>query len=211
MKVIERDIFPFQEKDFFAPIRDKAAFVRLVVTSARQLLLNSTDNGVKSSAQLKLIVDQMSRLFIYKDNKYFSVAFPLTVLTDGNEVTEINTYSGKKLEFVNISAILSILDSENFKNHPSLIDFPIEPHSIDASGIYFLEEIIQFEPSYIRFDNDKKNENGDLHPLNHLDINYSQSGTYKLGLPLSISKAYFEDIQNTNTNCSFVVDKLKKK
>ena len=203
MKIIEREILSFQEKDFFVPIRDKASFARLVVCAARQLLLG---NQGKGTSNMKLIVDKMSRLFFYKDNKYFSVAFPLTVITDDIEVTEITTYSGKKLDFVNISAIISILDSEYFKNNPSLIDFPIEPLSIEASGIYFLEEILQFEPSYIRYDNDPINQNGKLHPLNHLDINYSQYGTYKLGLQNTINDYYFENLQNTNTDCSFIVD-----
>jgi len=203
VKIIEREILSFQEKDFFVPIRDKASFARLVVCAARQLLLG---NQGKGTSNMKLIVDKMSRLFFYKDNKYFSVAFPLTVITDDIEVTEITTYSGKKLDFVNISAIISILDSEYFKNNPSLIDFPIEPLSIEASGIYFLEEILQFEPSYIRYDNDPINQNGKLHPLNHLDINYSQYGTYKLGLQNTINDYYFENLQNTNTDCSFIVD-----
>lgn len=206
MKIVERNILHFQEKDFFVPIRDKAAFARLVVCAARHLLLDNEKATTTPVSKMKLIVDKMSRLFFYKDNKYFSVAFPLTVITDKKKVTEITTYSGKKLDFVNISAVISILDSDYFKNSRSLIDFPIEPMSIEASGIYFLEEIMQFEPSYIRYDNDPENQNGKLHPLNHLDINYSQYGTYKLGLESTINGQYFENLQNINTDCSFVVD-----
>lgn len=206
MKIIERDIFPFQEKDFFVPIRDKASYARLIVCSARQLLLNSTVHGVNPIGKLKLIVDKMSRLFFFQAGRYYSVAFPLTVIIEGNEVTEITTYSGQNLEYVNISAVISILDSEFFRNHPSLLDFPLEPFSIEAMGIYFLEEIMLFEPSYIRYDNDPKNVNEKLHPLDHLDINYSQSGTYKLGLPGSITTDYFENLQNINSICSYVVD-----
>lgn len=206
MKIVERNILHFQEKDFFVPIRDKAAFARLVVFAARHLLLDNEKATTKPVSKMKLIVDKMSRLFFYKENKYFSVAFPLTVITDKKKVTEITTYSGKKLDFVNISAVISILDSDYFKNSRSLIDFPIEPMSIEASGIYFLEEIMQFEPSYIRYDNDPENQNGKLHPLNHLDINYSQYGTYKLGLESTINGQYFENLQNINTDCSFVVD-----
>ena len=206
MKIIEREILPFQEKDFFAPIRDKASFARLVVCAARHLLLDNVGASAMETSKMKLIVDKMSRLFFYKNNKYFSVAFPLTVFIDRKNVTEITTYSGKKLDFVNISAVISILDSEYFRNHPSLIDFPIEPMSIEASGIYFLEEIMQFEPSYIRYDNDPDNQNGKLHPLDHLDINYSQYGTYKIGLSKSISGVYFENLQNINTDCIFISD-----
>jgi len=207
VKVVERTILQFQEKDFFVPIRDKASFARLVVCAARQLLLENQGETITSISKMRLVVDKMSRLFFYRGNKYFSVAFPFTVVNDGGEVAKITTYSGKILDFGNISAVISILDSDYFIRHPSLIDFPIEPKSIEELGIYFLEEIMQFEPSYIRYDNDESNQNGRLHPLNHLDINYSQYGTYKLGLRNGINVEYFEDLQNTNTDCSFVVDR----
>ena len=205
MKVIERGIQNFEEKDFFSPIRDKASFARLIVCSARQLLLPPVEE-IHSTSKLKLIVDKMSRLFFYHGNKYFSIAFPLTVITNSEEGTDITTYSGKKIDFENISAVIAILNSDHFRNYRSLIDFPIEPSSFEESGIYLLEEIMQFEPSYIRYDNDPTNENSKLHPLDHLDINYSQPGAYKLGLPKAISRAYFENLQNINTECCFIID-----
>jgi hypothetical protein len=90
--------------------------------------------------------------------------------------------------------------------NPSLIDFHIEPNSNESLGLFLLEEIFQFEPSYIRYDNDPDNENGKLHPLNHLDINYSQYSTFKQGLNETISQAYFKNLQNTKTECIFLTD-----
>lgn len=206
MKVVERDIFPFQEKGFFSPVRDKSEYARLLVLSARQLLLNMDSEAGVVTSNMKLIVDKMSRLFFYRDNKYFSVSFPFTTLIDGNEVIELTTYSGKKLDNKSISAVISIIDSEQFKLNPSLIDFFIEPNSIDSSGLFLLEEIFQFEPSYIRYDFDPDNANGKLHPLNHLDLNYSQYGTFKLGLFETITQGYFENLQNIKTECSYVID-----
>lgn len=146
MKVIERDIFPFQENDFFSPIRDKIEYARVVVVAARLLLLNSDIEDVKVTSKMKLIVDKMSRLFFYKDKKYFSISFPFTAIIDGSEVMELTTYSGKKLDNKIISAVISILDDAQFRLNPSLIDFFIEPYSIESSGIFILEEIFQFEP-----------------------------------------------------------------
>lgn len=207
MKVIERNILPYQQDDFLSPIRDKISYSRLLVCTARQLLLNEETQGYGSVAKLKIIVDKMSRLFIYQEKKYFSVSFPFTVLTDtDNNVINITTYTGNKLDNLNISAIISILDNEYFKINPSLVHFPFEPNNIEYSGISLLEEIFQFEPSYIRYDHDSINVKGKLHPLDHLDINYSQSGTYKLGLRKTITTNYFEKLQNTNTDCSYVID-----
>lgn len=207
MKVIERNILPYQADDFLSPIRDKTDYARLLVCVARQLLLNDETEGYGSVAKLKIVVDKMSRVFLYQERKYFSVAFPFTVLTDtNNNVINITTTSGNKIDYMSISAIISILDNEYFKLIPSLVSLSFEPNSIEYSGVYVLEEILQIEPAYIRYDHDPANVNGKLHPLNHFDINYSQSGTYKLGLKEAISTSYFENLQNINTECSFVVD-----
>lgn len=206
MKIIKRSIFPFQEKEFFSPIRDKIKYAKIIALSARQLLYNADAKDSTVNANMKLLVDKMSRLFFYKNQKYFSISFPFTILTKDNDVLEIATYSGKKLDNKSISAIISILDSEQFKLNPSLIDFFIEPGSIESSGLFILEEIFQFEPSYIRYDFAPENENGKLHPTNHIDINFSQYSTFKLGLLKSISQAYFENLQNTNTDCLFISD-----
>lgn len=207
MKAIERDILHYQQNDFLSPIRDKISYARLLVCASRQLLLNEETQGHGFVAKLKVVIDKMSRLFIYQEQRYFSVAFPFTVLTDtANNVINITTYSGNRLDNLNISAIISILDNEYFRNNSSLVHFPFEPNSIEYNGVSILEEIFQFEPSYIRYDHDSANVKGKQHPIDHLDINYSQAGTYKMGLKKPITRKYFENLQNTNTDCSYVVD-----
>ena len=206
MKIIERDILPFQEDNFFSPLRTKTDYAKLIVLSARKLLLGNEIEEVHSDSKMKLIVDKMSRLFFYKGNKYFSISFPLVTIIDDNEISEITTYSGKNIDFKNISAVIAILESEQFKFNPSLIDFYIEPFGIESSGLFLLEEIFQFEPSYVRYDHDPLHENGKLHPLYHLDLNYSQHSTFKVGLNNNISENYFENLHNTNTECLYLTD-----
>jgi len=206
VKIIERDILPFQEKEFFVPIRDIIQYARVIVFAARQLLLNPKAEDIPITSKMKLIVDKMSRLFFYKDQKYYSVSFPLLVKIEHDEVLEISTYSGKILDSQSISAVISIIESSQFRINPSLIDYYIEPDSIDSSGLFILEEIFQFEPSYLRFDYDPDNENGKFHPVSHLDVNYSQYSTFKIGLDDAITQYYFEDLQNINTECSFIKD-----
>lgn len=205
MKKVERNILPFQEKIFFSPIRGKKDYVKVLAISARLLLFEDDySEGVQVNSKMKLIIDKMSRIFFYNENKYFSVSFPFSVQIEENIVTEITTYSGKKLDNKSISSIISIIDSEEFKLNPSLIDTYIEPNSIDNSDISLLEEIFQFEPAYIRFDSNPERENGKLHPLHHLDVNYSNQGTFKLGLNNHITTTDFENILDTQTECSYI-------
>jgi hypothetical protein len=204
MKLVTKGILPFQEDDFFLAIRDKIDYAWLILHSARLLLLNIDTSTYTVNSSLKLFIDKMSRIFLYKEGKFFSVSFPFNISIEGDKVTEIYTYSGNLVDNQVISAAISILNNGKFRLKPSPVDFWIEADSIELPGLSLLEEIFLFEPSYIRYDNDPKNVNGKLHPLHHLDVNYSAYGTYKLGLNASILDTYFEDILNIKTDCIFI-------
>ena len=204
MKTIVKNIFSFQENLFFAPLRDKVDYARLIVYSARNLLLDYDEETLPVSGYMKLLIEKMSRLFLFSEDHIFSVSFPFTVRTAEEKITEIASYSGREVNHKSISHIISVLENEKFKLTHSLIDYYIESVALDHEPFLLLEEILQFEPTYIRYDNDPENENGKLHPLHHLDVNYSSYGTYKLGLDKAIAEGYLEDMLNIATECSYL-------
>ena len=67
-----------------------------------------------------------------------------------------------------------------------------------------LKELLVFESGYLRYDYDKERENGNLHPLNHLDINYSSNATFKIGINNTIDCNTFIDILDINTDSYFI-------
>ncbi|TCD26321.1 hypothetical protein EZ456_13560 [Pedobacter psychrodurus] len=203
MKLVNRNILSFQENDFFFPIRDKIDYAKLIIYSARLLILN-LPNDIQSDCKLKLLIDKMSRIFYYKKDKFFSVSFPFTVIIDGDEILDITTYSGIIVDSKLLSSARAILLNSDFRLNPSPMNFWVESDSSEVDALCFLEEIFQFEPAYVRYDKDEANENGKLHPLHHLDINYSSYSTYKLGLDLEIIEANFESILNITSNCLFL-------
>lgn len=204
MKIIVKNILTFQEAFFFTPLRDKVDYAKLIAYSSRNLLLDYDMGTSPTSGYLKLIVDKMSRLFFYAKNYLFSVSFPFTVRIENDKIAEIASYSGKEVNNKSISHIISVLESEKFKLNYSLLDFYIESNVLDHESFLLLEEILQYEPTYIRYDNDPENENGKLHPLHHLDINYSSYGTYKLGMDNAIAEGYLEDMLNIETECFYI-------
>ncbi len=204
MKIVRKDIFDFQEKNFFFAIRNKIDYARLIAYSTRLLLLDFAPTETNSF--FKLIVDKMSRLFFYKSDKYFSVAFPFSIVLVNDKISEISTYNGTQVDNKNISEIISILEDENFKIKPSPLEFYMDAENIDTSSFLLLEEIFQFEPGYIRYDYDQINENGKIHPLYHFDVNYSSYNTYKIGLNSALEVNRFEDILDINTKCGYITE-----
>jgi hypothetical protein len=210
MKIIEKGILPFQEKDFFLPIRDKEDYVRLILNSLQYILIGNDIEEVKlddCNSKMKIVIDRMSRLFFYQEGKYFSVSFPFTLLLDGdNNIIEVSTFTGTIIESESVSMASSILKDGVFQLNQSLVDYYIESTNVESIGIDLLEIIFHSEPAYLRYDHDPDRVNAKLHPLNHLDINYSSYGTYKLGLNNLINENYFEKVVDTKTNCSYLDD-----
>ncbi len=234
MKIIAKDIFEFQKDIFFAPLRTKVDYASLIVYSARNLLLDYDVAKERSCGQMKLIIARMSRLFFFAENHIFSVSFPFLVCTDSNKddqddlgghagndfkgdsndadcknwecmrISKIQSYSGRELNNESISFIISILKNEKFELNRSLLDSYINSSEIEYENFLLLEEILQFEPAYIRYDNDPKNEKGKLHPLHHFDVNYSNYSTYKLGLDKAITNDFLENMLDVATECSYI-------
>lgn len=204
MKVIEKPILPYQEDCFYIPLRDKSDYARLIAYSLQAFLTSYNTKGLNIHVRMKLVIDKMSRLFFYKANKFFSVTFPFTVYIEDNSIREIRSYSGIVINNKVVSDMLSILNDNDFKQNMSLRDYQNEDDSIDNWSLIILEEILGYEPAYIRYDCDKKNAKGKLHPAYHLDVNYSSTGTFKIGLDNHISEGYFEDLQNINTDCRYI-------
>lgn len=61
-----------------------------------------------------------------------------------------------------------------------------------------------FECGYLRYDYDVEYQNGHIHPINHLDVNYSVGSTFKLGFQDIITIEDFIDILDLKTNCHYL-------
>lgn len=207
MKTITNEIAPFQESEFLFPIRSKHDYVLIVLNACKQFVNGFDTTQLDCQTKIKLVVDKMSRIFIFKSNKYFSVVFPFTVYLSEGNIDKITTKEGIEINSKNLSSAYSSMKNEyNYPFTPETTE-SLEP--FETPGILLIQEILLSEPGYLRFDFDPDLENGHLHPLNHLDINYSNEGTYKLGLLSTPLEEVFEDILNLKTNCHYLVEQSK--
>lgn len=185
------DYYPLDE--IYRPIRSKTDIVFLVLQLSKHILHNPSQLKYDSvKTKIAIVVDKMTRLFIIEQKKIFSIHFPLTILLENGEIilTHNETiiepqYIYSLLEFMYNYDLASLTLSEiyeyfnlSFNETGETSEFIIENYWSILLHIY------NSDSSYIRYDIDDNKErlNEKSHPLNHLDVNYMNADTFKLGL-----------------------------
>ncbi len=191
----------------FKPVRDRKQLVELLLSTMRLFLLQPLPRPLKISGLLELRISKMSRLFFFSENKHFSIAFPFIAKLNDDGVLAFYNDSGFEISSKTLSEITAIIDSGYDFDNGSFIDFydSFEESLVESPNFWtvFLK-LMTFEEGYIRYDYDEEHENGDLHPLNHLDIFYSSKPTFKIGLRGRYQKDYLVNLVNRETNCVYL-------
>lgn len=197
-------------------IKTKAHIIEILMETIKYMLLNPEIKSDCSVGKILLIVDKMSRVFYFTENKYYSITFPFFVDIDKEE--SIFTFEYKNIINVEsrlVNKILHIIKCDEFKEKCSL-DF-VTPicefeENCDENFWVFLRELLLMEDGYIRYDYDKdeyekfklKGEE-DNHPLNHYDIFYTSSNTFKIGLKNKVSEEQFIDLFDNQKKCNYII------
>ena len=210
MKRIACHIENIELNNFKEHTIDAKDYARLVLFLARKLLISPFElvkEDIDKIPKPFFMVEEGKRTRAYifiAHNKYISIAFPLHIKID---VDKIRLFSNElNLEITNkiISEILSIIYSMN--GNGAFIEAWMDSDCDDDIALALLEQLLLTEPSYLRYDEDKKASiNRELkHPPIHLDINMSRLGTYKIGLYGNLSCRQFIDIMNHESDCHFL-------
>ena len=215
MKIILRKIEPYESKKFSKTLKYHKDYTMVLLEITRKLLNN--DDAIEkitssSQAYIKLVIDKQSRLFVYLSrDKFYSFEYSNLVELDifTKNVNSIHTATGINCTQELISNAISIL---NDVRSDSIIDVyesrDIEDAYMNIEAYMLLEYFWSHEPCYLRYDYDPMNSKGALHPINHLDVNMSVNGTYKIGLKSRLTPMEFESIVNKSTDCYYLIDKL---
>lgn len=156
----------------------------------------------------KIVINKMNRMFFMQDNKIFSFTIPFSLRENedgGLEIYDSSSLVDNKCLVVLIEILTTV------KNNPSeLIDYMsfLDEHDLSESEIIVVKStmntIILNEYGYLRYDEDEERESGEMHPKYHMDINYSNAGTYKLGLEEKIRYQWFQDCLDITKPCKFI-------
>jgi hypothetical protein len=195
-------------------IRSKADIIRLLIAIVRYLNIASPNELEKLTIEnrpgdivLILHVDKMSRIFISDNDKIHTFQFPFSVgVSDGKlhiafngiqidngVVSILNTALSEFEDWYPLEQIIE-------KYWEAIDDFEI---SKAEAQIYngMITYLLSFEPGYLRFDYDQDNKSNERHPLNHLDIYYTNKNTFKIGLLDKLNHIQLIDILNISTPC----------
>lgn len=151
---------------------------------------------------------EMQRAFIVCQDKISSFGFEYHIKSNNrdfnvqpNNIIEFN-YGGSAINARAISEAKTICQiyGAREENTYCYTVLDIDETTSDEAFILF-ESLFMSEAGYIRFDHDIKNVDPILHPMDHLDVNYSKFVHYKLGLPNRIQITEFLDILNIKTRC----------
>lgn len=201
-----RKIPQYKIKIFSKPIRNKNDCVSILLEAVENFIYN---NQAIKQIQNNTMLLQNGRLFVFLENKYFSIKFPFQIKIEEKEIKfYINNI---ELNSIILSAIKNAFS--NISNNVLDILYQIEKE-YEQINIDEIEQIIiamlLLDDGYLRYDHDAKNENGKLHPLDHLDIFYTNNSV-KLGLRDRLSQENFVKIISKKCDeCCYLIENLSK-
>lgn len=186
----------------FNSIRNKKDTILLLLETIEQLLVYSEEikefsdfEVVKTEEDLRIVIyiNKMKRLFYCTKNKVQSVCFPFTIISDENSVEFFHEKS--LLDYSKISILKGVFKRSSMTTLTELNDELLNDdyyNSLCENEKEVINQVLLFltifEDGYLRFDfHDIENFNENFHPLHHIDLYYTNSNTFKLGLEEEMS------------------------
>ena len=189
----------------FSAIRSKRDVILLLMRSIKVMMLPIMEPEVTTGV-MTLQISKMSRLFFSSANKVFSVNFPFTAI-EQDDCLRFRSIHHSDINGALTSNIISILESTTSLEAREVLEFadPIFSQADSDPDFWCLfRDLLMSEDGYVRYDHDDIRNNGNLHPVDHLDIFYSSANTFKLGLGGRISADILTDMLNLTSDCHFI-------
>lgn len=203
-------------------IRDKQDLIFLLLETIKLLQISDVIEEGERDGAVIIYVDKMSRIVYEINNKIFSFNFPFYISKNeqnDNKYKVVDLETGIIFDEIITSTLLSIVRAkvldksslvaiydqlEDVANAFDIIHS--DSSNFDNADILWslLKKLILFECCYLRFDHDEEHVNGHLHPVNHIDVSYCDTGKFKLGLSSRLNVETFIDILNDKTECYYL-------
>lgn len=208
MKRLSFSINENQSLWLFSAIRKKEDIIIILMKSIKLFLTkNRVQNMNSDHTEVTIIISRMNRIFFSLPNKLITFNFPFQVdLTNPNTVRFTDRYLGD-IDHKVTSDVISALNNKKCLDKGCVFDFlQIIEESLEKEEFWlFFKSLLTFEDGYLRYDLDNSERTDAVfHPLNHIDIFYSSSNSFKIGLESGININKFIDILDYKKPCRFI-------
>lgn len=201
----------YYNEQFGRPIRKKRDIVQFILNVVSVVLIKQ-ESEVQRALWIKK--EKMNRVFCFLGEKYFSTVFPFEIESRAEGSYRVyDVISDTEIDNRTIVLMERMLALIDFERKPvetiiedAYLDVAVEGYASEEVDQCFglILRLLTMELGYIRYDYDPKYFRERIHPLHHMDINYSSAGTYKLGLTRRIQMEEFIDMLDVKTECRYI-------
>lgn len=206
MKTFSFDIDKYQAEWILRPIRSKGDVIVLLMRAMKVMSLRIDLQPDLVVGSIILHVDKTSRLFFVSERKIFSINFPFFVV-ESDLGLDFKSNNHSDVDGRVTSEIIALLDSGAVFDSSDFVIFAEALFALcdlDYQLWALIRDLLAFEDGYLRYDHDPVNEDGHRHPLHHIDVFYSNSSTFKIGLVHAIDQVYLNDVLSAASNCHYL-------
>lgn len=207
MELIDRiQISPTFYNKIKSGVRKKNDIIKIILETIRYSSVVELDKDYPGNMYVSFYGGKSNRvIFEINGDKIFTFRFPFKV----NKVEKRLLFSwrdGALIDPYTVSLLMSVFSKENSFN--SIVDLDescsveLDPETNDKIW-NIIVELLTYEDGYLRFDYDEQRASED-HPLNHLDIFYSNPSTYKIGTHTPPSLEFLVDLLDHGTAPKFL-------
>ena len=192
-------------------IRTKNDLISLLLRAVQYMHFGEPcPEGTEDSFTIE--IEKISRISFFLKDKIFSFHFPFTVQDENSDQIIIRCKNRNfNIDSKVLALLLSLCNNNIFDK--TFFDMSVlvedECNSFDEIDNqieieYIVRTLLEFEPGYLRYEDDINRANGNIHPRFHIDVFYSDHAKVKLGMYNEITAAWFRDLIDITTNCKFI-------
>lgn len=212
------------EEKFNNIIKKKADIIELLLVTINYIQLspsemsdNSIDNLKINSTHKKVVVlyGKINRIFYCLNNRIVSISIPFQHKSIKERNTCIKYHIFKDYD-TNLTIDSELINYLNLllKNHSSIekimdiLNQSNYEYKKWEDVLKVFNKLLSYDTGYLRYDYDKERANPNNHPCNHIDVNFDDRSSFKLGLSNKCSCQELISIIDKNDKVRYLTDKL---
>lgn len=210
------NIYNHQERDFFSMLKSMPGFLKRKA-KVLEILMTSWRGNRNIRAPYVCVDDELRRVLIVgkEEKKIISFGFEYNIILAQKDVNDSENYVADiKYKCGNVTlsmlsgiqSIISYLERGSMYDpywEQSLIDDP-EEENIDVAAMRLFDYMRSCEAGYLRYDDDPEREQALIHPRYHIDVNYTPTISYKLGLARGVGIGDMAQLLAEDKKCAYV-------